>query len=124
VPVRGGKDARELSHRTRLLWRWIVCLTSVAALPATAFARGPAQPAGLVTIPGTIAPAVAAQARLEPTPPAQLIELMFVLRSANAPALEALASAVTDPASADYGHYLSAQQFATQFGPLLPTWRR
>src|SRR5205823_14371965 len=62
--------------------------------------------------------------------PSDSIGFRVYLGWSNPSAVEALARAVSDPRSASYGHYLTAQQFRQQFAPsqaqvgAVQTWLR
>jgi subtilase family serine protease len=51
-------------------------------------------------------------------PPTQLINLAIMLPLRNQGDLTNLLERLYDPTSADYGHYLSVEQFTKQFGPM------
>jgi len=83
----------------------VVVFSSVAAVP------------GLVTLPGHV-PAVVSQlsakALLSPT---TNLDLALGLTLRNKEALTNLLQQIYDPASTNYHHYLSPEQFTAQFGP-------
>ncbi len=58
-----------------------------------------------------------APVRLGPTDPARVLSLAFPLRRRSSAELAALLSAIENPASPQYHHYLTAAQYAAAFGP-------
>jgi kumamolisin len=58
-----------------------------------------------------------APTRLGPSDPARVLSLSFPLRRRSSAALTALLSAIENPASPEYHHYLTASQYAAAFGP-------
>lgn len=94
-----------------------LALVAAAAL-ATAFAStAPADAApSSVTIPGT-APTQPAGASSSAVPGSQRLSFSVQLKMRDAAAAERLATTVSAPGSASYGHYLSPAQFNARFAP-------
>ena len=90
--------------------------TLVVTAGASARTNGPFD-SGRHVLPGskpawtTVAPQTAA------VPSGQLVHARVWLTPKNADQLDALAQAVSDPASAQYGQFISADQYAAQFAP-------
>jgi subtilase family serine protease len=69
------------------------------------------------TVPGTSAPDNAAAARTGDAPASQPVSVAVTLPLRNRAQLQQLIAAVSTPGSAQYGQYLTPDQFAAQFGP-------
>jgi hypothetical protein len=85
----------------------------VAALPLTAPVPAGAQQ----MLPGHIPHAVAASRVLDKLPDATRLNLAIGLPLRNQGELDELLAQLADPESPQFGHYLSAEQFAAEFGP-------
>jgi subtilase family serine protease len=79
---------------------------------ATAAAAG-----GRQVLAGTLPAWTAAVAKTDNVPAAQAVTAKVWLASRNGHALDALATAVSDPAGPQYGHFLSEPRFRAQFAP-------
>jgi len=86
----------------------------VAALPLTA---APVPAGAQQMLPGHIPHAVAASRVLDKLPDATRLNLAIGLPLRNQAELDQLLTQLADPESAQFGHYLSAEQFAAEFGP-------
>ena len=96
--------------------------------------RRRARPRGGDRCAARAAPGPPARRRRPPSPPArrtwgrrpagQVLDLDVVLAGQNASGLAQAVAAVSTPGSPDYRHYLSAAQYAAEFGPARPRWRR
>jgi subtilase family serine protease len=84
---------------------------------------------GLVSVPGAHVGLTTDELRLpsgaavRPLPPGARITLTLTLSYSNPNELSALLAAVEDPASPDYRHFLTAPEFAEEFGPSPATVR-
>ena len=112
-----------MAHSSRslevtLLQRFRRCLSflsvCVAALPLTA---APVPAGAQQMLPGHIPHAVAASRVLDKLPDATRLNLAIGLPLRNQAELDQLLTQLADPESAQFGHYLSAEQFAAEFGP-------
>ena len=94
-------------------------LAAVACLPLFPMLAAPAQAAGRQVLRGHI-PAAVASLHLQPVsvlPASQRLRLAISLPLRNPEALTNLLQQIYDPASPNYHHYLTPQQFTEQFGP-------
>jgi len=85
---------------------------AAVAIPASAAADNPS-----VALKGSVPPWATAAAARGPAPGAAQVKLTVVLNLRDPQAATALASAVSDPANAAYGHYLTPADFRAQFAP-------
>jgi kumamolisin len=69
------------------------------------------------TVPGTAAPDRSTATRTDDAPTAAPISVAVTLSLRNADQLHQLIDSVSDPTSAQYGQYLTPEQFAARFGP-------
>jgi subtilase family serine protease len=69
------------------------------------------------TVPGTAAPDLSAATRTADAPTSAPVSVAVTLPLRHADQLQQLIAAVSDPASPQYGQYLTADQFAARFGP-------
>ena len=106
---------RSSNLRRRLLIA-AVGIVSVAALAATAQAAGPNGPDRHV-LPGTRPSWTAQVPQAAVVPSAQLVHAKVWLAPRNAAQLDALAQAVSDPASSQFGQFISDDQYQAQFAP-------
>ena len=100
-----------MSRSTHWLRRTMACALVLAALLLSVAAKPLAQGSTLVSLSGTLAPAVASATLQALTPLSQPIELGVVLPLSNLPALTALAADLYNPASPRYGQFLSYLSF-------------
>lgn len=117
-------------RRARGLGRLALGLALLAGLLATALAACAPLP-GVATTPRTshapqgarasgaahAQPRVTAPVRLGPTNPARTLALSFPLRRRSPADLAALLTAIEDPHSPQYHHYLTPAQYAAAYGP-------
>jgi subtilase family serine protease len=97
----------------------LLALLTASVLPTALLVQtaSAGQSPSRLALPGTSA-SWTAKARVVGTPSAkQAITFDMVLRLHNGARAKALASAVSNPKSARYGHYLSAARFNTRFAP-------
>ena len=95
------------------IFTFLAVLTIIAMLPGSALAAQPAR----TTLHGS-APAWANSKNYAgAADPNAYVGFRVYLGWQNAGAAEALARAVSDPHSAEYGQYLTPQQFRRQFSP-------
>ena len=88
-----------------------VCLAAVLMTAA------PAQAIELQVLSGHVPQAVASSRVLYELPAATRLNLAIGLPLRNQSELDSLLVQLSDPASPNFGHYLSAEQFAAEFGP-------
>ena len=103
---------------THLRWLLFAVVGAVcaAAVAASAQAAGPNGP-GRHVMPGT-RPSWAAPVRQAATVPSvQLVHAKVWLAPRNAAQLDALAQAVSDPSSSQFGQFISDDQYQAQFAP-------
>ena len=90
----------------------VACIALVgSAIPVMA------APSGRATLTGNVPPWAKSANFKAAANPSDSIGFRVYLGWSNPSAVEALARAVSDPRSASYGHYLTAQQFRQQFAP-------
>jgi subtilase family serine protease len=89
---------------------------SVAALAAAAQAAGPNGP-GRHVLPGTRPSWTAQVPQAAVVPSAQLVHAKVWLAPRNAAQLDALAQAVSDPSSSQFGQFISDDLYQAQFAP-------
>ena len=77
----------------------------------------PAEASGQQVLPGHVPRAVADSRALNKLPDATRLNLAIGLPLRNQGELDELLAQLSDPESAQFGHYLSAEQFAAEFGP-------
>ncbi len=75
-----------------------------------------AAPAGSTPV-QTVAPAARLAPQVGSTPASTQVEFDVGLQLRDAPGAQALAQAVSDPASPRYGHYLTSQEWEARFSP-------
>lgn len=95
----------------------MVVALSLAVVGFAAVGARPALAQTMVSLPDTVVPSVTGADRtgaLDPTTPMD-VAIDMALRDPGG--LAAVDSAVSTPGSPDYGHYLTAAQFAERFGP-------
>jgi Predicted protease len=85
---------------------------AAVAMPASASADKPS-----VALKGSVPSWAKASAARGPASKSAKVTLTVVLNLRNSPAAGALAAAVSDPANAAYGHYLTPAAFRAQFAP-------
>ena len=95
---------------TRARPRWL----PASVLPAPA--AGAASP-GRIALPQAAPHLPAGASRLGAAPAGQVLDLDVVLAGQNPAGLAQTVAAVSTPGSPDYRHYLTAAQYAAQFGP-------
>ncbi|MBV8931723.1 MAG: hypothetical protein JO285_04080 [Kutzneria sp.] len=71
----------------------------------------------MVSIPGIVSPALAHSHRTGAIETGQHMSVSVPLRLHNTADLDAFPAQVSDPMSAQYGHYLTPAQFTERFGP-------
>jgi subtilase family serine protease len=91
----------------------MVVLTVVAMLPGAAWAAA----SGRATLPGSVPAWANSNNYVGAADPNASVGFRVYLGWQNAAAAEALAQAVSNPRSAQYGQYLTPQQFRRQFAP-------
>ena len=100
--------------------RWLLIAAAgavcVAAVAATAQAAGPNGP-GRHVLPGTRPSWTASVPKAATVPAAQLVHAKVWLAPRNSTQLDALAQAVSDPSSSQYGQFISDDQYRAQFAP-------
>ncbi|HEX4127075.1 MAG TPA: protease pro-enzyme activation domain-containing protein, partial [Acidimicrobiales bacterium] len=92
-----------------------VLLLGVLA-PGPGGVAGAASP-GWITLPQAAPHLPAGASRLGAAPSSQVLKLDVVLAGQNPTGLAQTVAAVSTPGSPDYRHYLTAAQYAAQFGP-------
>jgi len=93
-------------------------LTAIlAVVPPSAAASSAAAPERTVAVPGNVSPDLLAGERVAPVDRSLRLEFTVVLAPRDRPGLERFALAVSDPASAAYGLYITPEIFAARFGP-------
>jgi len=110
---------KKLTPKTPGRWLLIRCAAVAACLPSFTLLLAPVQAAERQALHGHIPPAVADR-NLQPIsvlPASQHLRLAIGLPLRNQEALSNLLQQIYDPASANYHHYLTPQQFTEQFGP-------
>ena len=95
-----------------------VTLAVAGLSPALAQAAGPSPRTTLDDAPAWTTHAV----RVGQTPAGQLQHLTAVLALRDPAGAESLAAAVSDPASAQYGAFVTPAQWRARFAPAPPTW--
>jgi kumamolisin len=93
----------------------VACAMTAGVFVSTGTAQAAAQP--LVTVPGSVAPTLAHAHRDSAVAAGQQVSVAVSLKLHDTAGLAALDAAVSTPGSAEYGHYLTAAQFAARFGP-------
>jgi subtilase family serine protease len=91
-------------------------LVCVAALAANAQAAGP-NGSGRHVLPGTRPSWTAAVPKTANVPSGQLVRAKVWLAPRNATQLDALAQAVSDPSSSQFGQFITNDQYQAQFAP-------
>jgi len=110
---------KKLSPQTPRRWSLIRCAAVAACLPSFTLLVTPVQAAERQTLQGHVPPAVAGL-HLQPSsvlPPSQHLRLAIGFPLRNQEALNNLLQQIYDPASPNYHHYLTPEQFTEQFGP-------
>ena len=105
--------------RSSHLWTLLVAVAGavcVAALAATAQAAGPNGP-GRHVLQGTRPSWTSAVPKTANVPSAQLVHAKVWLAPRNSAQLDALAQAVSDPSSSQFGQFISDDQYRAQFAP-------
>jgi subtilase family serine protease len=107
-----------LSGEANLLQRFsrFSLFTSVC-LAALLMTAAPAEANELQVLSGHVPQAVASSRVLYELPAATRLNLAIGLPLRNQSELDSLLVQLSDPASPNFGHYLSAEQFAAEFGP-------
>jgi subtilase family serine protease len=98
------------SERCRGRWRFLLLLVC-------AVCRLPAQASGAQVLHGHLPAAVARLQPVDRLPGPKRLQLAIGLPLRNQEALTRLLQEIYDPASPNYRHYLTPQQFAEMFGP-------
>ncbi len=93
-----------------------VALGAGALAAPGADASAPA-PESRVVLPQAVPPVPAGAARLGSAPSGQVLTLDVALAGQDPTGLEQAVAAVSTPGSPDYRHYLTAAQYAAEFGP-------
>jgi subtilase family serine protease len=88
-----------------------------ACVAAVLLCAAPAEASGQQVLPGHVPRAVADSRALNKLPDATRLNLAIGLPLRNQGELDELLAQLADPESAQFGHYLSAEQFAAEFGP-------
>jgi subtilase family serine protease len=88
-----------------------------ACVAAVLLCAVPAEASGQQVLPGHVPRAVADSRALNKLPDATRLNLAIGLPLRNQGELDELLAQLADPESAQFGHYLSAEQFAAEFGP-------
>ena len=104
-----------MAHRNVIAIMSALGIAAGIALPAAAPAG--AAPQATVALAGTGSPAAASTATVGAVPAASPIDFELVLTPRSAAGAQQLATAVSDPASAQYRHYLTAAQWEARFSP-------
>ncbi len=108
-------------HGRRALFAAALCAGAVG--PLALGALGPGSGAALaalqpkVVLPQAVPSLPAGTAHLGAAPSGQVLDLDVALAGQNPSGLAQAVAAVSTPGSPDYHHYLTASQFATEFGP-------
>ncbi|MFF2749912.1 protease pro-enzyme activation domain-containing protein [Kitasatospora sp. NPDC058048] len=104
--------------------RSLALAAAIAVLPLTAVSLGvsTAQAATpnatpRVALPNTVNPAVAHSEKKGDVPAEQQIAVSVSLKLRDTDALDRFLTAVATPGTAEYGHYLTPEQFTARFGP-------
>ncbi|GAB7181885.1 putative Ig domain-containing protein [Kitasatospora sp. Ki12] len=104
--------------------RTLALAAAIAVLPLTAVSLGvsaaqAATPnaAPRVALPNTVNPAVAHSEKKGDVPAEQQIPVSVSLKLRDSDALDRFLTAVATPGTAEYGHYLTPEQFTARFGP-------
>ncbi|MFF7992247.1 protease pro-enzyme activation domain-containing protein [Kitasatospora xanthocidica] len=104
--------------------RSLALAAAIAVLPLTAVSLGvstaqAATPnaAPRVSLPNTVNPAVAHSEKKGDVPAEQQISVSVSLKLRDSDALDRFLTAVATPGTAEYGHYLTPEQFTARFGP-------
>jgi len=92
-------------------------LFTSACLAALLISAAPAQAVQPQVLYGHVPQAVADSRALHELPGAMRLNLAIGLPLRNQSELDSLLVQLSDPASPNFGHYLSAEQFAAEFGP-------
>ncbi|GDY33820.1 S53 family peptidase [Gandjariella thermophila] len=95
-------------------------VTTVAAIPlliAGGVAAGAQPQAPLVPLAASVAPGLDLATRTGPESTVRPMSVAVSLKLRNQSELDALLGRITDPASADYGHYLTPEEFRDRFAP-------
>jgi len=95
----------------------LLVLAVAAALAVVLAASAAAAPADRVALTGSVPSWATPGALKAATDPAQRVTFHVYLGWRHSARAEALARAVSDPASARYGHYLSPKKFRARFSP-------
>ena len=91
-------------------------LTAGVLAPALASSAGAAPPSRIV-LPEAVPHVPAGSAQYGAPPAGQALQLDVVLAGQNPVGLSQAVAAVSTPGSPDYRHYLTAAQYAAQYGP-------
>lgn len=105
-------------------WRFIADLAAVVG--ATLFLAAGELPLGaaaIQTLPGSVPEAVSHLQPVERLPESHRLNLVIALPLRNQAKLENVIHSLYDPGSPAYHHYLTAAQFAEQFGPAETDYR-
>ena len=103
---------RDYARRCFLLEFVLVAGASLLCLPAKTALGGEAQ-----VLHGSVPAAVARLAPVGRLPASQHLDVVLALPLRNREKLEVLLQQIYDPASPNFRHYLTPQQFTGQFGP-------
>jgi hypothetical protein len=110
-PTREGHDRRSVSRRF-----YVIGYSVAACLTLGLFAQ-PTQAQQLRTLPGHVPPAVALLQPVDRLPGSTRLNLAIGLPLRNQEGLTKLLQQIYDPASPQYRHYLTTEQFTEKFGP-------
>ncbi|MFI6447555.1 protease pro-enzyme activation domain-containing protein [Kitasatospora sp. NPDC050543] len=106
--------------------RPLALAAALAVLPLTAVSLGvtaahaaptPNAAASRVALPNTVTPAVARSEKKGDVPAAQQLSVAVSLKLRNTADLDRFLAAVATPGTAEYGKYLTPEQFTAKYGP-------
>jgi subtilase family serine protease len=104
-----------LNRTARTLFSLAAAATIAAAFLMSS--AGASTSAKRITLSSPLPAAVAAAPSLGATPPDKPVELLLDLRLRHQAELSSFIGRVSDPASPDYAHYLSAAEFRSRYAP-------
>ena len=102
-------------RRRRIATTVVLIATLVAAASLTVSPAAAAEP--LAQLGSNVAPGLSHSDRVAGLDANQQVDVQLALNLRDQAGLQDLITRVSTPGSQDYGHYLSAQQFADRFGP-------
>src|SRR5262249_29896793 len=115
--VRASRSARKGNLVTRVLRRAGLVVAALSPVVAVGMVAGPASAAGRHSLPGSKPTWATAKARSGPAASSSAIAGRVALAFNHAADVRALAAAVSDRRSPQYGQYLTSQQFNARFRP-------